>query len=87
MAHFQTEWLPPRMEFYVLRSRSLGCRFSRALGNMAARTPGERDYHGGGDPQQILRSCAESLFTAVARLQEGERHSFCNFPSPIIQLN
>jgi len=43
---------------------------------MAARTPcnasGEDD-HGGGDPQQILRSCAESLLTAVARLEGGER--------------
>ena len=39
---------------------------------MAARTPGsavdERDDRGGGDPQQILRNCAESLLTAVARL-------------------
>ena len=41
---------------------------------MAAGTPvsgggevDERDDHGGGDPQQILRSCAESL-------QEGGRH-------------
>ena len=57
------------------------CRFSRASTNMAARTPGsgrvevdERDDRGGGDPQQILRSCAESLLTAVARLEEGERH-------------
>lgn len=48
---------------------------------MAAKTPGsgrgevdERDDRGGGDPQQILRSCAESLLTAVARLEEGERH-------------
>jgi len=43
---------------------------------MAARTPcnasGEDD-NGGGDPQQILRSCAESLLTAVARLEGGER--------------
>ena len=62
------EWNPG------LRSRSLGCRFSRASRNMAARTPGsgrvevdERGDRGGGDPQQILRSCAESLLTAVAR--------------------
>lgn len=48
---------------------------------MAAKTPGsgrgevdERDDRGGGDPQQILRSCAESLLTTVARLEEGERH-------------
>ena len=47
---------------------------------MAAGTPGsgrvvdERDDRGGGDPQQIPRSCAESLLTAVARLEEGERH-------------
>ena len=67
------EWNPG------LRSRR--CRFSRASTNMAARTPGsgrvevnERDNRGGGDPQQILRSCAESLLTAVARLEEGERH-------------
>ena len=43
---------------------------------MAARTPynatGEDD-NGGGDPQQILRSCAESLLTAVARLEGGDR--------------
>ena len=42
---------------------------------MAARTPcnasGE-DENGGGDPQQILRSCAQSLLTAVARLEGGE---------------
>ena len=73
------EWNPG------LRSRSLGCRFSRASTyastNMAAGTPGsgrvevdERDDRGGGDPQQIPRSCAESLLTAVARLEEGERH-------------
>ena len=48
---------------------------------MAARTSdsgggqvNEGDDHGGKDLQQILRSCAESLLTAVARLQEGERH-------------
>ena len=50
--------------------------FSRASRNMAARTScnvsGEDD-HGGGDPQQILRSCDESLLTAVARLEGGMR--------------
>ena len=83
---YQTEWLtklngPHREWNSGLRSRSLGSRFSRASRNMAARTPDsgggeadERDNHGGGDPQQILRSCAESLLTAVVRLQEGERH-------------
>ena len=77
---YQTEWLTPRMEFWTtLKLQELG--FSRASRNMAARTPDsgggkvdERDDHGGGDPQQILRTCAESLLTAVARLQEGERH-------------
>ena len=77
---YQTEWLTPRMEFWTtLKLQEPG--FSRASRNMAARTPDsgrgevdERDDHGGGDPQQILRTCAESLLTAVARLQEGERH-------------
>ena len=63
-----------------LRSRSLGLTevlgFLRASRNMAAGTPcnasGEDD-HGGGDLQQILRNCAESLLTAVARLEGGER--------------
>ena len=70
---------PPRIEFWATLKEPgidwspLG--FSRPSRNMAARTPcnasGE-DENGGGDPQQILRSCAESLFTAVAQLQGGE---------------
>ena len=47
---------------------------------MAARTPdsgaggevGQGEAQGSGEPQQILRACAASLLTAVARL-EGER--------------
>ena len=53
---------------------------------MAARTPyinasGEDD--GGGDPQQILRSCAESLLTAVARLEGGERSLTAPTQTPV----
>ena len=83
---YQIEWLTKLNGSHCewnsgLLSKSLGSRFSRASRNMAARTPDsgggeadERDDHGGGDPQQILRSCAESLLMAVARIQEGERH-------------
>ena len=87
MASYQNEWITvwmTRCELNSgLRSMSLGLTevlgfslgFSRASRNMAARTPcnasGE-DEDGGGDPQQILRSCAESLLTAVARLEGGE---------------
>ena len=47
---------------------------------MAARAPdsgaggevGQGEAQGSGEPQQILRACAESLLTAGARL-EGER--------------
>ena len=86
MDHDQIEWLTKlngshREWNSGLRSKSLGSRFSHASRNMAARTPDsgggeadERDDHGGGDPKQIVRSCAESLLTALARLQEGERH-------------
>ena len=53
---------------------------------MAARTPynasGEAD-NGGGDPQQILRSCAESLLTAVARLEGGERSLTAPAQTPV----
>ena len=53
---------------------------------MAARTPynasGEDD-NGGGDPQQILRSCAESLLTAVARLEGGERSLTAPAQTPV----
>ena len=73
-------WMAHRELNSGLRSRSLGLTevlgFSHASRNMAARTPcnaSREDDHGGGDPQQILRSCAESLLTAVARLEGGER--------------
>ena len=53
---------------------------------MAARTPhnasGEDD-NGGGDPQQILRSCAESLLSAVARLEGGERSLTAPAQTPV----
>ena len=58
--------------------------------NMAARSPcnasGEDD-HGGGDPQQILRSCAESLLTAVARLEgtDPPRHQLLVRLRPVLR--
>ncbi len=75
---------PPRIEFWAaLREpgNDFGFRALQAMqGNMAARTPdsgaggedGQGAAQGSGEPQQILRACAESLLTAVARL-EGER--------------
>ena len=68
-------------EELTLETRSLGLTevlgFSRALRSMAARpsddSGGEveqREDHGDGDPQQILRSCAQSLLTPVPRLED-----------------
>ena len=70
---------PPRIEFWTMLKEHgidwspLG--FSRASRSMAARTPcnaGGEDENGGGDPQQILESFAQSLLTAVARLKGGK---------------
>ena len=79
---------PPQIEFWTtLKEPGLDWSpvgFSRASRNMAARTPSNasgEDKNGGGDMQQILTSCAESLLMAVAQL-EGSETAVAHSSSP-----
>ena len=60
---------PLRDSCSPLRGSLIGKKKKNLWDQGTARTPcnaNREDENGGGDPQQILRSCAESLLTAVA---------------------